>query len=129
MGHPARVRRGGDGGATRAARVHGVAVPLGLSGRPLRTAARQTAVLTWAGMRGGISIALALTLPDTPFRPALLAICYAVVLFTIVVQGLTLPTVLRSLYERMPARATRPGSIRSDRSAGSNTAGPAFSAG
>ncbi|MCB8836550.1 sodium:proton antiporter [Aurantimonas sp. VKM B-3413] len=47
-------------------------------------------VLTWGGLRGGISIALALSIPETPEKSAILAATYAVVLFTIIVQGLTL---------------------------------------
>ncbi|MGF7163325.1 CPA1 family monovalent cation:H+ antiporter [Rhodoligotrophos appendicifer] len=47
-------------------------------------------VLTWGGLRGGISVALALSLPDTEARPLILAGTYAVVLFTIIVQGLSL---------------------------------------
>lgn len=46
--------------------------------------------LTWAGIRGGISIALALSVPDNPAKPSILASTYAVVLFSIIVQGLTL---------------------------------------
>ncbi len=60
-------------------------------------------MLTWAGLRGGISVALALTLPPTPHRVALLSVCYAVVLFSIVVQGLTMPRVLTALYGRATA--------------------------
>jgi CPA1 family monovalent cation:H+ antiporter len=56
---------------------------------------RGIVVLTWAGLRGGVSVALALTLPDSPWRGELLSICYAVVVFTIIVQGLTMPAVLR----------------------------------
>jgi CPA1 family monovalent cation:H+ antiporter len=52
-------------------------------------------VLTWGGIRGGISVALALSLPDSPARPYLLTATYAVVLFTIIVQGLTLEGVVR----------------------------------
>jgi CPA1 family monovalent cation:H+ antiporter len=75
-------------------------------GIPLRTLdprgrrngqARAIGVLTWAGLRGGVSVALALTLPDSPYHGELLSICYAVVVFTIVVQGLTMPAVLRRL--------------------------------
>lgn len=51
-------------------------------------------VLTWGGLRGGISIALALSLPEVIEKPALLAATYAVVLFTIVVQGLSLRSVV-----------------------------------
>ena len=47
-------------------------------------------ILTWGGLRGGISVALALSLPDGPARPAILAATYGVVVFSIVVQGLTM---------------------------------------
>ena len=56
------------------------------------------AVLTWGGLRGGISVSLALSLPDNPVRPALLAICYSVVVYTIIVQGLTMERVARYFY-------------------------------
>ncbi len=46
-------------------------------------------ILTWGGLRGGISVALVLSLPDVPFREPLIAATYAVVLFSILVQGLT----------------------------------------
>jgi CPA1 family monovalent cation:H+ antiporter len=58
------------------------------------------AVLTWGGLRGGISVALALTLEPSPYRGSLLAVCYAVVVFTILVQGLTMPVLIRRLYPR-----------------------------
>jgi monovalent cation:H+ antiporter, CPA1 family len=51
-------------------------------------------VLTWGGLRGGISIALALSLPEVTEKPPLLAATYAVVVFTIVVQGLSLRAVV-----------------------------------
>jgi CPA1 family monovalent cation:H+ antiporter len=55
-------------------------------------------LLTWAGLRGGISVALALAIPHGPQRDVLVAITYGVVLFSIVVQGLTIgPLVERSL--------------------------------
>ncbi len=54
-------------------------------------------VLTWGGIRGGISVALALTIPESPARPVILAATYAVVLFTVVVQGLTLGAVVHKV--------------------------------
>jgi CPA1 family monovalent cation:H+ antiporter len=86
-----------------------VAVPLALIARLLSVGgpllilrvphpARATAMLTWAGLRGGVSIALALILPETPYRNLLVAVCFGVVIFTMVVQGLLLPRVVAALY-------------------------------
>jgi monovalent cation:H+ antiporter, CPA1 family len=75
-----------------------VALPLQLTHQPFADKAREMGVLTWAGLRGGISIALALTLPPSPWRADLLVVTYAVVVFTIVVQGLTIPGVLHAMY-------------------------------
>jgi monovalent cation:H+ antiporter, CPA1 family len=79
-------------------RMASVALPLLLSREQMRDKVREVAVLTWAGLRGGISIALALTLPASPWRADLLVVTYAVVVFTIVVQGLTMPRFLRAVY-------------------------------
>jgi monovalent cation:H+ antiporter, CPA1 family len=53
------------------------------------------AILTWGGLRGGISVALALALPAGAFRDAIITVTYVVVLFSILVQGLTLSRLLR----------------------------------
>lgn len=56
-------------------------------------------VLTWGGLRGGISVSLALSLPPhAAERAALLTVCYVIVVFTIVVQGLTMERVSRRFY-------------------------------
>jgi len=47
-------------------------------------------ILTWGGLRGGISVALALSLPAGENREAILAVTYAIVVFSIIVQGLTI---------------------------------------
>ncbi|MFH2132052.1 MAG: cation:proton antiporter, partial [bacterium] len=53
-------------------------------------------VMTWGGIRGGISVALALSLPSTrPERELILAVTYMVVIFSIVVQGLLLNVLVR----------------------------------
>ncbi len=79
------------------ARAVSISAPMLLLSIRTHDQGRGVAVLTWAGMRGGISVALALTLPETPYREALLTVCYAVVVFSIVVQGLTMPRVIRWL--------------------------------
>lgn len=52
-------------------------------------------VLTWGGLRGGISVALVLQLPSGPERDVLLALTYAIVIFSILVQGLTIGKVAK----------------------------------
>ncbi len=47
-------------------------------------------ILTWGGLRGGISVALALSLPAGQNREAILAVTYIIVVFSIIVQGLTI---------------------------------------
>jgi CPA1 family monovalent cation:H+ antiporter len=104
--------------------VAAVAIPVVLVARlvsvavPIKALAllRQTftpgavAILTWGGLRGGVSVALALSLPDGPYKTTLLSATYAVVVFSIIVQGLTVRQVVgRSLrsVERDEADATR----------------------
>ncbi len=57
-------------------------------------------VMTWGGIRGGISVALALSLPDSPARTPILAATYAVVLFTVVAQGLSFGGAVRRAVKR-----------------------------
>lgn len=85
-----------------AARWASVGLPLLLRGIVTGRRPRGVLLLTWAGLRGGVSVALALTVPASPYRDQLLAICYAVVVFTIVVQGLTLPWAAQRLAARHP---------------------------
>ncbi len=61
--------------------------------------ARTVTILTWGGLRGGISVALALSLPMSPSRDALVTITYAVVVFSILVQRLTTNRVLGARQE------------------------------
>lgn len=53
-------------------------------------------ILTWGGLRGGISVALALSLPADAPRDAILTFTYMVVVFSILVQGLTLGRLIKS---------------------------------
>ncbi len=61
---------------------------------------KQRGVLTWAGLRGGISIALALTLPESEVRETILFTTYVVVVFSIIVQGLTIEKVVVKLLKK-----------------------------
>ena len=53
------------------------------------------AILTWGGLRGGLSVAMALSLPDGAAKAPIVTIAYGIVVFSIVVQGLTLERVAR----------------------------------
>ena len=77
------------------ARLVAVATPIGLLGLRREFTKGAIPVLTWGGLRGGISVALALSLPDIPAKPVLLAVTYGVVVFSIIVQGLTIGAVAR----------------------------------
>jgi CPA1 family monovalent cation:H+ antiporter len=92
----------------------GLAIPLSLVVRGLSIAlaslplnlgaehkVRSISLLTWSGLRGGISVALALSLPDSPYREALLTACYGIAVFTMIVQGLTLHRLAARLYPGM----------------------------
>ncbi|RTZ64242.1 MAG: sodium:proton antiporter [Aquificaceae bacterium] len=52
-------------------------------------------ILTWGGLRGGISIALVLSMPASEYREALLVITYIIVIFSIIVQGLTIEKLIK----------------------------------
>ena len=58
-------------------------------------------MLTWGGLRGGISVALALALPESSGRSLFLTLTYIVVIFSIAVQGMT----VGKLYKRIAARS------------------------
>jgi len=55
-------------------------------------------ILTWAGIRGGVSVALALSLPSSSESELLLFVTYLVVLFSVAIQGLTIENVIKRYY-------------------------------
>jgi CPA1 family monovalent cation:H+ antiporter len=59
-------------------------------------------IMTWGGLRGGISVALVLSLPTNEYKPLLLTVTYVVVIFSIIVQGLTMERVVRRFLREEP---------------------------
>ena len=80
---------------TLLARTLVVGLPVGALTHAFRLPTGSWRVLTWGGLRGGISVALALSIPVGPERDLLLALTYCVVVFSILVQGLTVSKVIR----------------------------------
>ncbi len=80
---------------TLLARLLTVGLPVRLNARAFNLPAGSWKVLTWGGLRGGISVALALSLPVTPERNTMVALTYCVVVFSILVQGLSIGWVTR----------------------------------
>jgi monovalent cation:H+ antiporter, CPA1 family len=81
---------------TLVARWLTVGLPVALGRRAFRLPRGAAGVLTWGGLRGGISIALALSIPAGPWRETLIALTYWVVAFSILVQGLTFGRLVRA---------------------------------
>ncbi|NTY01376.1 sodium:proton antiporter [Deinococcus sp. JMULE3] len=89
-------------GVALAARWISVALPFALVRAREGYGAYTVRLLTWGGLRGGIAISLALGLPDSPYRTHVVTVTYAIVLFTIAVQGLTIMPIVRRAVEATP---------------------------
>jgi CPA1 family monovalent cation:H+ antiporter len=86
--------------ATLGGRLVSVALPVGILGLRYRFERGTIPLLTWGGLRGGISIALALSLPPGPERGLLLGMTYIVVVFSVLFQGTTFRHAVRAIVDK-----------------------------
>lgn len=61
---------------------------------------KMSLLLTWGGLRGGLAIALALSLPTGPTRDMILTLTYLIVAFSVIVQGVTIRSLIQKHYPR-----------------------------
>ena len=80
------------------ARFLSVLLPYSLLKHSEKTSLKTVSVLSWGGLRGGISIALALSLTANSSSEIILYITYSVVLFSILVQGLSIGPLVKKIY-------------------------------
>ena len=80
------------------ARFLAIALPVQIKSLNSEVSPGTVPILTWAGIRGGVSVALALSLPSSAESELLLFITYLVVLFSVAAQGLTIENVIKRYY-------------------------------
>jgi CPA1 family monovalent cation:H+ antiporter len=85
---------------TLAARCLAVGLPVALLRRAFRLPPGAARVLVWGGLRGGLSIAMALSLPASAHRETIISLAYGVVVFSILVQGLTFSRLVNATRPR-----------------------------
>jgi CPA1 family monovalent cation:H+ antiporter len=95
--------------ALLAVRFISVGIPIAIRRRFRSFTPHAVKILTWGGLRGGISVALALSIPKTlhgepvAYREVILAVTYSIVVFSIIVQGLTVGPFVRRCLGHSPA--------------------------
>jgi monovalent cation:H+ antiporter, CPA1 family len=60
---------------------------------------KSAAIMTWGGLRGGLSIALTLSIPDNQFKEVIVSVTFIIVVFSVLVQGLTTEKLVKKLYK------------------------------
>lgn len=89
-----------------AARFTSVAIPVSILKRRLKFEPHAITLLSWGGLRGGLSVAMALSLPIDMYRDIFVTITYVIVVFSIIVQGLTIGKLGKLA---IPKETTEPG--------------------
>ncbi|MGE3691003.1 MAG: cation:proton antiporter [Novosphingobium sp.] len=90
------------------ARWISVSVPMVVLRKRIKLGSLAVPTLVWGGLRGGISIALALSLPEGPYRTPIVAATFVIVLFSVIVQGGSIGALTRRLIARSADRETGP---------------------
>jgi CPA1 family monovalent cation:H+ antiporter len=66
---------------------------------------RSSLVMTWGGLRGGLSVALTLSLPENPFKVIIVSVTFIIVIFSVLVQGLTTEKLVKRLFREQNQQA------------------------
>ena len=82
---------------TLAGRFVSVAIPVSLMRIRVRFEKGTIRLMTWGGLRGGISIAMALSLPTSPYKSIILGMTYLTVVFSVLFQGTTFSHVVKKV--------------------------------
>ena len=80
------------------ARFVSLYLPSRLFGMRKELSVKTLTVMTWGGLRGGISVALALSLPPSGYKNIIVSVTFVIVLFSILVQGLSIGKLIRRLH-------------------------------